>query len=90
MNFDFPSELKELGETARNFLKENCGPAAARHALDCNGAYDRETWQAIADMGWLSASIPEGDGGLGLGHLAVCILAAEMGRATRTGSARQM
>lgn len=81
MNFDFDAELKELGETARNFLAEACGPPAARHALEHDEQFDNETWHAIAEMGWLAASIPEEHGGLGFGHLAVCVLAAEMGRA---------
>ena len=37
--------------------------------------------QGIADLGWLGASIPEAYGGLGLGHLELCVLAEELGRA---------
>ncbi len=32
-------------------------------------------------MGWMGAAIPEEYGGSGLGHLAVCVLAEELGRA---------
>ena len=36
-------------------------------------------WQAIAEMGWTGAAIPEEYGGVGLGRLAVCVLAEELG-----------
>ena len=81
MNFDFDTELKELGETARSYLADACGPSAARSALENGGQLDKRIWREIAEMGWLAASIPEEDGGLGFGHLAVCVLATELGRA---------
>jgi acyl-CoA dehydrogenase len=80
MNFDFSPELKDLRETARAFLTERCGPGAARRVLETSAGMDRESWEQMAEMGWLAASIPEEFGGLGLGHLAVCVLAAEIGR----------
>ena len=35
----------------------------------------------MAEMGWTGAAIPEEFGGAGLGHLAVCVLAEELGHA---------
>ena len=35
----------------------------------------------MAEMGWTGAAIPEEYGGAGLGHLAVCVLAEELGHA---------
>lgn len=35
----------------------------------------------MAGLGWIGASVPEEHGGAGLGHLAVCVLAEEIGRA---------
>ena len=45
------------------------------------GAYAADLWRAIAEMGWTGAAIPEEYGGVGLGRLAVCVLAEELGRA---------
>lgn len=81
MNFDFSDELKQLRDEARRFLGDRCPPAVPRRILEGPEPYDRVLWQAIADMGWLGAAIPEEFGGVGLGHLAVCVLAEEMGRA---------
>jgi alkylation response protein AidB-like acyl-CoA dehydrogenase len=35
----------------------------------------------VAGQGWLGAAIPETYGGLGLGHLELCVIAEELGRA---------
>ena len=80
MNFDFPDEMKQMREQARRFLRERCPPAAARRVLEANGSFDRELWRKMARMGWAGAAIPEEYGGAGLGHLAVCVLAEELGR----------
>ena len=81
MNFDFPDELKQLREQARKFLRERCPTATARRVLESDEPYDRALWQEIAAMGWTGAAIPEEYGGVGLGHLAVCVLAEEIGYA---------
>ena len=81
MNFDFPDELKELRDQAKKFLHDRCPPAAARRILDGDEPYHRELWQEIAALGWIGAAIPEEYGGAGLGHLAVCVLAEELGYA---------
>jgi acyl-CoA dehydrogenase len=81
MNFDFPDELKQLREEARKFLRERCPPATARRILESDEPYDRELWRRMAEMGWIGAAIPEAYGGVGLGRLAACVLAEELGRA---------
>ncbi len=81
MDFDFPDELKQLRETAREFLRERCRTSVARRVLESGEQLDRPLWQEMANMGWTGASIPEEYGGAGLGRLAVCVLAEEVGRA---------
>ena len=81
MNFDFSDDLKVLREEAAKFLRAKCPPAAARKVLESGEAYDRALWREIAGLGWTGASVPEEYGGSGLGHLAVCVLAEELGRA---------
>lgn len=81
MNFDFSDELNQLREEARRFLGDRCPPAVPRAILDGPEPYDRTLWKAIAEMGWTGAAIPEEYGGVGLGRLAVCVLAEELGRA---------
>jgi alkylation response protein AidB-like acyl-CoA dehydrogenase len=81
MNFDFSDEQKQLRDEARKFLAEKCPPKAVRTVLDGKEPYDRELWKGLADMGFLGVAIPEAYGGAGAGHLELCVIAEEMGRA---------
>src|SRR6201993_4256500 len=81
MNFDFSDEQKQLRDEARKFLTEKCPPKAVRAVLDGKAVYDRELWQGLAEMGFLGVAIPESYGGAGAGHLELCVIAEEMGRA---------
>ena len=81
MNFDFSDEQKQLRDEARKFLGEKCPPKAVRAVLDGKAPYDRELWQGLAEMGFLGVAIPESYGGAGAGHLELCVIAEEMGRA---------
>src|SRR6202047_2126908 len=81
MNFDFSDEQKQLRDEARKFLAEKCPPKAVRTVLDGNPPYHRELWKGLADMGFLGVAIPEAYGGAGAGHLELCVIAEEMGRA---------
>jgi len=50
-------------------------------ALEADGGgFDREVWQQMADMGWLSILVPESLEGLGLGLAEVAAIAQECGR----------
>jgi alkylation response protein AidB-like acyl-CoA dehydrogenase len=81
MNFDFSDEQKQLRDGARKFLAEKCPPKAVRRVLDGGQPYDRELWKGLADMGFLGVAIPESFGGAGAGHLELCVIAEEIGRA---------
>ena len=81
MNFDFSDELLQLRDEARRFLGSRCPPAVPRRILEGPEPYAAELWQAVAEMGWTGAAIPEASGGVGLGRLAVCVIAEELGRA---------
>src|SRR5258708_30378861 len=81
MNFDFSDEQRQLRDEARKFLAEKCPPKAVRTVLDGKASYDRELWKGLADMGFLGVAIPEAFGGSGAGHLELCVIAEEMGRA---------
>jgi alkylation response protein AidB-like acyl-CoA dehydrogenase len=81
MNFDFSDEQKQLRDTARKFLAEKCPPRAVRAVIDGKAPYDRDLWKDLAEMGFLGVAIPEAYGGSGAGHLELCVIAEEMGRA---------
>src|SRR6185437_15600022 len=81
MNFDFSDDHKQLRDQARKFLAEKCPPKAVRTVLDGKEPYDRTLWKGLAEMGFLGVAIPEEFGGAGAGHLELCVIAEEMGRA---------
>ena len=82
MNFDFSDDQKFLKAEARKFLDAECPTSRVRAVLDDPAKpYDEALWQAVAAQGWLGAAIPEAHGGLGLGHLELCVIAEELGRA---------
>jgi alkylation response protein AidB-like acyl-CoA dehydrogenase len=49
--------------------------------LEGGQTYDRALWIELGEMGFLGAAIPEEFGGVGLGHLELCVIAEELGRA---------
>ncbi len=81
MNFEFSDDQNMLRDQAQRFLAENCPPGVVRKALEENAGHDPELWKKIVDMGWTATVIPEEQGGLGLSHLELCVMAEELGRA---------
>ncbi|MGX9389971.1 acyl-CoA dehydrogenase family protein [Nitrobacteraceae bacterium UC4446_H13] len=81
MNFEFSDDQKQLRDQARRFLAEKCPPKAVRAVLEGSSGYDKALWKGLAEMGFLGVAIPEEFGGTGAGHLELCVIAEEMGRA---------
>ncbi len=81
MNFEFSDDQKQLRDQARRFLAEKCPPKTVRAVLEGKEAYDKALWKGLAEMGFLGVAIPEEFGGTGAGHLELCVIAEEMGRA---------
>jgi alkylation response protein AidB-like acyl-CoA dehydrogenase len=69
-------EIEELIESAhRAFGAGGVGQDAAAH------------WRDLTDMGWFMMTVPEEDGGLGLGWDAVVVIQRELGRVLASGAA---
>lgn len=81
MNFEFSDEQNMLRDQAVGFLRDKSPLSAARRILEGEAPYDEELWQQISEMGWLATAVPEKWGGIGYGHLELCVLAEELGRA---------
>ena len=80
MNFDFPDDMKMLRDEAQKVLARHCPRSSPRKILEGAEPYDKALWKELAALGWIGASVPEQYGGVGLGSLAVCVLAEELGR----------
>jgi len=48
--------------------------------LEGDEPFDQALWKSIVEMGWTATTIPEEYGGIGLGHLELCVIAEELGR----------
>lgn len=81
MNFEFSEDQKQLRDQARRYLTEQSPPKAVRAVLEGNAPYDKALWKGLAEMGFLGVAIPEEFGGAGAGHLELCVIAEEVGRA---------
>ena len=83
MNLDFSDDQKFLQEEARKFLEKEGALSRNRNVLENELYVDTELWKKIVDLGWTGIRIPEEYGGLGLGHLELCVIAEELGRIPR-------
>ncbi len=80
MNLDFSDEQNQLRGQVRRFLEERCPPSVVRGVLEGDTGYDAALYRGLAELGVLGAAIPEEFGGVGLGHLELCVVAEELGR----------
>lgn len=82
MNFDYSEEERALAEQARRLLADKSPPSLIRSLLEGEAEDRREAlWAEIAALGWPAVAIPENQGGIEFGHVALCALAEEIGRA---------
>ncbi len=82
MNFDYTADQLYLKGEVRRFLEDRCSLPLVRQALDpANVGPLASLWQEVVAQGWLGAAIPEAHGGLGLGHVELCAIFEELGRA---------
>lgn len=81
MNLDFSADQKSLRDHAQRFLRETCGSTQLRASLDGDQNFPTAHWQSLCEQGWPGMSVPEAQGGLGLGPLEVCVIMEELGRA---------
>ena len=59
MNFEFSDEQKLLREQASSFLRKKSPTTAVREILEGDQPYQRSLWQEMAELGWMSTTIPE-------------------------------
>jgi isovaleryl-CoA dehydrogenase len=82
-DFDFAlgETANMIRETTARFADEQIAPLAAR--IDAEDWFPREElWTAMGALGLHGITVPEADGGLGLGYLEHVIACEEVGRAS--------
>lgn len=82
MNLDYTDEQKSAKDEIRKLLTEQCDIAQVRRVLEgTEHGYHHAVWRKLGELGWLSAVVPEAQGGMGLDAVFLCALVEELGRA---------
>ncbi len=71
-----------LKDTAKEFCTDNTPIGQLRKLRDEESpdGFDRDTWQAMAQLGWAGIPFPEEVGGLGFGYKGLGVVTEELGR----------
>ncbi|WP_010324659.1 acyl-CoA dehydrogenase family protein [Marinobacterium stanieri] len=81
MEFRFTDEQQMIRETAASFLADCSTSAAVREAMVSESGYDLSFWRQICDDLYLHAiTLPEEQGGMGLGYVELVAVMEQMGR----------
>ena len=80
MNFGLSEELDALREMVHRFAQEQIAPRAAE--VDATNEFPMDLWEKFGDLGLNAITVPESDGGVGMGYLAHVIAIEEISRAS--------
>lgn len=72
----FSDEEKLLRDSVRQFSRDTLGPKIEK--LDAEEGFNREAFPKMGDLGLLGITVPEADGGAGLGAVAATLVMEEM------------
>jgi alkylation response protein AidB-like acyl-CoA dehydrogenase len=79
MNFQVSHEQREIKDRAAEFADREVAPYAAE--LDREDRFPAETFEKLADMGFMGLCVPEEYGGVGMDFLSYVLLLEEISRA---------
>src|SRR5690242_1235054 len=84
MELEFTADQDELRDSIRAVLQKESPVSLARAVVERDERPDA-LWATMVQLGWPALTIPEADGGVGLGMLELAILAEELGRVITPG-----
>jgi len=84
MELEFTTDQDELRDSIRAVLVKESPVTLARQAVEHDARPDA-LWATLTGLGWPALTIPEADGGIGLGMIEAAILAEEVGRVISPG-----
>ena len=79
MDFELGKEQREIRDRAAEFADREVAPRAAE--LDREDRFPRETFEKLADVGFMGLCVPEEYGGAGTDFLSYVLLLEEISRA---------
>ncbi len=80
LRFDHGDTIDMLRESVRAFAAAEIAPRAAE--IDATNTFPRDLWSKLGDLGLHGITVPEADGGAGLGYLAHVVAVEEISRAS--------
>ena len=80
LDFGLDDELNMLRDQVNAFARDEIAPRAAE--IDAKNEFPNDLWRKFGDMGLLGITVPDEDGGSGMGYLAHCIAMEEISRAS--------
>ncbi len=80
MNFGLSEEIAALRDMVRRFAAAEIASRAA--AIDAENTFPADLWEKFGALGLLGVTVPEEDGGAGMGYLAHCVVVEEISRAS--------
>src|SRR3954471_8537297 len=80
MDFDLSADQAALRDAARELLDDRCATTRVRAVHESGAGWDADLWARMVEQGWLGVTVPEADGGLGLGAVELGVLLEELGR----------
>ena len=84
MDLEFTSEQEELRASVRSFLEKECTLALVRGIVE-SGEPPTALWQSMVALDWPALTVPEEDGGIGLGFVETAVVVEELGRSVAPG-----
>ncbi len=80
LRFDHGDTIEMLRDTVRAFAAAEIAPRAAE--IDASNMFPRDLWPKLGELGLHGITVPEADGGAGLGYLAHVVVVEEISRAS--------
>ncbi|GAB3451389.1 acyl-CoA dehydrogenase family protein [Actinophytocola sediminis] len=81
MSLATTTEQRELGATVRRFLADRVPLTRVRELMATETAFDRSSWDGLADLGVQGLAVPAANGGAGYGFQELAHVFEECGRA---------